>query len=147
MGIKIKKLRNKLNATGMTLIENLISVFIVSIVFFSLTKMYYLTTAHSNIARHKVMAVNLAQAALENLFDNDYSDIVVTNYSPIPLVQGVTIDMGETDESSDDLTGTMTTELVNLNGTEGYKFIVSVTWNDHYGQITETVESLMTDYE
>ncbi len=134
----------KLNTRGMTLVEALVSTFIIALVFFGLIRLHYFGKYQINISRHKMMAVNLAQAELENLFNTGYGNVITTDY---PLTQTVVIDPGLTDSATDDLNGTMTTQLVNLNVNEGYKFIISVVWADYYGQMTEVTETLLTPYE
>jgi hypothetical protein len=137
-----------LKAKGISLVEVLISTFLLSLVLISLTKIYYYAEYQINIARHKAMAINLIQANFESLLSTGYPGINAGDY---PITTNVTIDPGNLDAASDDLAGTMVTQLVNLNVNQGYKFISTVTWNEAYGgpgrTLTENAELLMTNYE
>jgi len=87
------------------------------------------------------MAINLAQAEIENLKNTAYEGITLANY---PLTQVVAIDTGETAGVNDDLYGTMVTNISTIS--EGYKIIVDISWNDYYGAMSEILESTITSY-
>ena len=125
---------------GLTLIEVLISIFIVSFMLVGMLRLYALGRIQSVITKHKVMAVNLAQSELEILKNFTYEQItpLLSNY---PLTQTVAIDTGETSAAADDITGTMVTGISSV--TEGYKIVVTVSWLDYHGVITEVLESLI----
>lgn len=145
----MKVMRKRLlNSKGTTLVEILVSVFLLAMVLLGLIRLYYMSAYQINLARHKTMAVNLAQATLEDLISTGYAGIVTASY---PSTSTVTIDPGKTDLTTDDLSGTMTTTLSNLNVNEGYKFIITITWNEKYTgtnrSMTEVVECLVTNHE
>lgn len=126
---------------GFTLIEVFVAVFIASIVLIGITRLYCLGSIQSTVVRHKMMALCLAQAEIENLKNMGYEGIKASNY---PLTQVVKIDTGRNDSALDDINGTMITNII--NGTEGYKAIATVTWNDYHGTISEVMESLIVSY-
>lgn len=126
---------------GITLIEVIVSMFIAAFMLVGILRLHTLGRIQSEIARHKVMAVNLAQAEIEDLKNSSYEGIVLSNY---PTTQTVRIDTGETSASTDDINGTMITNISTIN--EGYKIIVSISWNDYYGTMTEILESTITSY-
>ncbi|MBU1062235.1 MAG: prepilin-type N-terminal cleavage/methylation domain-containing protein [Candidatus Omnitrophica bacterium] len=128
----------KINKRGITLIEVLVSIFIVSFMLVGMMRLYALGQIQSVITKHKVMAINLAQAEIENLKNFTYEEITPM-LSSYPLSKTVTIDTGETSATSDDITGTMVTDVSSIS--EGYKIIVTVSWTDYYGVITEVLES------
>ncbi len=126
---------------GVTLIEVIISIFIVAFMLVGMIRFYSLGNIQTTIARHKMMAMNLAQAEIENLKNTTYEGIVLSNY---PLTQIVKIDTGETSGTSDDVDGVMVTEISAIN--QGCKVIVNISWNDYYGTISEILESAITSY-
>ncbi|MDP8230381.1 MAG: prepilin-type N-terminal cleavage/methylation domain-containing protein [Candidatus Gorgyraea atricola] len=126
---------------GITLIEVIISIFIVAFMLVGMMRLYSLGGIQSAIARHKVMAMNVAQAEIENLRSASYENILLPNY---PLTQTVKIDRGPSAAVADDIDGTMITQILAI--TEGYKIIITVTWNDYHGAITEVLESTITSY-
>jgi hypothetical protein len=87
------------------------------------------------------MAVNLAQAEIESLISASYENISTGNY---PVTKTVKIDTGKTAAASDDISGTMVTNVASVS--EGYKITVNVLWNDYYGAMSEVVTSTMTSY-
>jgi prepilin-type N-terminal cleavage/methylation domain-containing protein len=126
---------------GFTLIEVFVAVAIASTVLIGITRLYCLGGIQSTVVKHKMMALSLAQAEIENLKNMEYEGIMTSNY---PLTQVVKIDTGRNTSTTDDLDGTMVTRIV--NGTEGYKAIVTVMWNDYYGTINEVMEVLIVSY-
>lgn len=126
---------------GISLIEVIVSIFIVAFMLVGMMRLYPLGSIQAGIARHKVMAINLAQAEIENLKDTTYENIPLAAY---PLTQTVKIDTGKTGGSSDDINGVMITQVSAI--TEGYKIIVTVSWNDYHGAISEVLESTITPY-
>ncbi len=129
--------RNK----GITLIEVMVSIFIVAFVLVGMMRLYSLGGIQAAISRHKAMAVNLAQAEIENIRETTYENILLSNY---PVTQTVKIDRGETDAAVDDIDGTMVAQISAIS--EGYKIIVTVSWNDYYGIVTEVLESSIASY-
>jgi len=90
------------------------------------------------------MAVNLAQAEIENLKNMGYETItplLSTVPATYPLTQIVIIDTGEVAATTDDINGTMVTGITSVS--EGYKVIVTVSWTDYHGVITEVLESII----
>ena len=136
------------NNRGITLLENLVSVFIISLSLLAIIKVYFFANYQINMSRHRVTAVNLAQATLENIIDAGYDSVIVGNY---PISQAVVIDPGKTDAAGDDINGTMQTVLTNFNFDQGYKFTVTMAWNEPIGNdqraLTEAVGTLLTPYE
>lgn len=130
----------KANKDGMTLIEAIVSIFIVTFMLVGMMRLYSLGRIQSVIARHKIMAINQAQAEIEGLKNTPYNYISIGTFT-----QTVIIDTGETDSTSDDITGTMLTEISSID--EGYKLIVTVSWNDYYGAQSEILESSITSYQ
>ena len=152
-GLKYKQIKKQAglcgaNEKGISLVEVLVSIFLLALVLTSLTKIYYYANSQINISRHKTMAINLMQANFENLLSLSFLGINTSDY---PVISNVTIDPGASAATSDDVTGTMTTQLVNLNTDEGYKFITTTTWDESYGlpgrTLTEVAELLLTDHE
>lgn len=125
----------------MTIIEAVISIMIAGFVLAGILRLYSLGAVQSNIARHKVMAVNIAQAEIETLVNASYENINISGY---PVTKNVKIDTGRTDNVNDDINGTM---VISISDTgEGYKVTVTVSWNDYYGMITEVMTSVITSY-
>ena len=126
---------------GLTLIEVIVSIFIVAFMLIGMMRLYSMGKIQLEIARHKTMAVNLAQAEMERLRNLTYEGIDLTSY---PLTQTVKIDTGETTAATDDLNGTMITTISNI--AEGYKIVITIFWTDYYGLIDEVLESTITSY-
>lgn len=131
----------KINAMGMTIIEVVVSALVTGFVLVGMLQLYSLGAINSNIARHKLMATNLAQAEIESLIDTSYEGINLVNY---PRTQTVKIDTGKTDNTSDDINGTMITNISSVS--EGYRVTVTILWNDYYGNMSEILESTITSY-
>jgi len=131
----------RLSIRAMTIIEVVVSILIVGFVLVGMLRLYTLGAIQSNITRHRLMAANLAQAEIESLRNSSYEGISPGSY---PLTQSVKIDTGKTGNSSDDINGTMRTVVSTIP--EGYKIIVTVSWNDYYGVVNEVVESTITSY-
>ncbi|MDP2912221.1 MAG: hypothetical protein Q8N76_07825, partial [Candidatus Omnitrophota bacterium] len=118
-----------------------VSMVIVGFVLVGMLQLYSLGAVQSSIARHKLMAVNLAQAEIESLISASYESINTSNY---PVTKTVKIDTGKTASASDDMSGTMITSVASIS--EGYKITVNISWNDYYGAMSEVVTSTMTSY-
>ena len=129
--------RNK----GITLIEVIVSIFIVAFMLVGMMRLYSLGGIQAAISRHKTMAVNLVQAEIENIRETTYENISLSNY---PVTQTVKIDRGETAAVVDDIDGTMITQISAIS--EGYKIIVTGSWNDYHGVLSEVLESTITSY-
>lgn len=125
---------------GMTLIEVVVSIFIIASILIGMIALFSLGAIQSTLTRHKISAINIAQARLEELKEAGYKSI---NPGIFPTQEGVTIDKGRTDSSSDDLNGIMRTGVSTI--TEGYKIIVTVSWVDYYGQISEVLETVIAN--
>ncbi|MCX5693092.1 MAG: type II secretion system protein [Candidatus Omnitrophica bacterium] len=126
---------------GITIIEVVVSMMIAGFVLVGMLQLYSLGAAQSNLARHKVMAVNIAQAEIESLVSATYEGITLSNY---PMTKTVKIDTGKTDNASDDINGTMITSISNVS--EGYKVTVDISWTDYYGAMSEVLTSTITSY-
>ncbi|MFA4990959.1 MAG: prepilin-type N-terminal cleavage/methylation domain-containing protein [Candidatus Omnitrophota bacterium] len=126
---------------GVTLVEVMVSIFIVSFLLVGMMRLYSVGAIQSTLAKHRVMAANLAQAEIEGLRNTSYEDMVPADY---PLTQTVKIDTGTAAAAADDINGTMVTNIYAV--AEGYKIVVNITWNDYYGPITEVLESTITSY-
>jgi len=126
---------------GMTIIEVVVSIMIVSFVLVGMLKLYSLGAIQSNLARHKVMAVNIAQAEIESLISGTYEGINLSNY---PMTKAIKIDTGRTGNASDDVNGTMVTSISSVN--EAYKITAVVSWTDYYGAMSEVITSTITSY-
>lgn len=126
---------------GMTLIEVIVSMFIVAFMLVGMIQLYSLGNIQSVLARHKTMAVNLAQAEIEGLKNASYEGIVLADY---PSTKQVKIDTGKTASTADDIDGVMVTEVSSIS--QGYKVIVNIFWNDYYGTTSEVLESTITSY-
>ena len=126
---------------GMTIIEVVVSIMIVSFVLVGMLRLYSLGAAQSNLARHKIMAVNIAQAEIESLISATYEGINLSNY---PMTKAVKIDTGRTGNANDDINGTMVTSISSVN--EAYKITAVVSWTDYYGAMSEVVTSTITSY-
>lgn len=129
------------NNKGLTIIEVVISIMITGFVLVGMLKLYSLGAIQSNLARHKVMAVNIAQAEIEGLISATYEGITLSDY---PMTKTVKIDTGKTGNTSDDIDGTMITNISNVS--EGYKVTIDVSWIDYYGGMNEVVTSIITSY-
>jgi len=130
---------------GMTIIEVVISIMITGFVLVGMLQLYSLGAIQSNLARHKVMAVNITQAEIEGLINKGYETITQEiNQGIYPKTQDVKIDTGKTGNASDDINGTMITSISNVS--EGYKVTANVSWNDYYGAMSEVITSTITSY-
>jgi prepilin-type N-terminal cleavage/methylation domain-containing protein len=130
-----------MKSRGLTLIEVMVSIFIVAFILVGMMRLYSLGSIQLEIARHKMMAINLAQAEIENLRNSSYEGITLSNY---PITQTVKIDTGRTSSINDDINGAMVTDISPIS--EGYKIVVSVSWTDYYGAMGEVLESTLTSY-
>ena len=128
-------------SSGLTILEVIVSVLIAGFVLVGMLHLYSLGAIASNLSRHKLMALNIAQAEVESLINTSYASINLSNY---PKVQTVKIDTGKTGNAGDDINGAMTTNISPI--TEGYKVIVTVSWTDYYGAMNEVLESTITSY-
>jgi Tfp pilus assembly protein PilV len=126
---------------GLTIFEVIVSMVIVGFVLVGMIQLYSVGAVQSSIVRHKLMAVNLAQAEIEAIISASYESINTGNY---PVTKTVKIDTGKTAAASDDISGTMITRVASVS--EGYKITVNVSWNDYYGAMSEVVTSTMTSY-
>ena len=135
----------KSGPNGLTIFEVMVSMVIVGFVLVGMIQLYSMGAVQSSITRHKLMAVNLAQAEIEGLINKGYKTITQEiNQGIYPKTQIVKIDTGKTGNASDDISGTMITSIANVS--EGYKITVNVSWNDYYGAMSEVVTSTMTSY-
>jgi hypothetical protein len=125
---------------GLTIIEAVVSIMIVGFSLVGMLQLYSVGAIQANITRHKVMAVNKAQEEMEFRISLGFDATNPGIYSDI-----VKIDTGKTNNTSDDINGTMVTNIVSVS--EGYKVTVTVSWNDHYGAMSEIAESMITSYE
>lgn len=126
---------------GMTIIEVVVSMMIAGSVLVGMLRLYSLGAAQSNLARHKIMAVNIAQAEIESLISATYEGINLNNY---PMTKAIKIDTGRTGNANDDINGTMVTSIYSVN--EAYKITAVVSWADYYGAMSEVVTSTITSY-
>ena len=131
----------RINTRGITILEAVISIMITGFVLVGMLKLYSLGAIQSNLARHKVMAVNIAQAEIEGLISATYEGIDLSDY---PMTKTVKIDTGKTGGASDDIDGAMITSISNVS--EGYKVTIDVSWIDYYGGMSEVVTSTITSY-
>ena len=129
-------------SNGLTIFEVVVSMVIVGFVLVGMIQLYSLGAVQSSITRHKLMAVNLAQAEIESLISASYESINPGNY---PVTKTVKIDTGKTTADTDDINGTMVTNIIPIS--EGYKVRVTVSWNDYYGAMSEVMETIITSYE
>jgi len=130
---------------GMTIIEVVISIMITGFILVGMLQLYSLGAIQSNLARHKVMAVNITQAEIEGHINKGYETITQEiNQGIYPKTQDVKIDAGKTGNTDDDINGTMITSISNVS--EGYKVTANVSWNDYYGAMSEVVTSTITSY-
>jgi len=126
---------------GMTIIEAVVSIMIVGFVLVGMLRLYSLGDVQSILSRHKIMAMNIAQAEIESLISASYEGINSNSY---PVTKTVKIDTGKTSNASDDINGTMVTSISSIS--EGYKATATISWNDYYGQMSEVVTSIITSY-
>ncbi len=131
----------KSSSMGMTIIEAVVSIMIVGFVLVGMLRLYSLGDAQSILSRHKIMAMNIAQAEMESLISASYEGINISSY---PVTKAVKIDTGKTSNASDDINGTMVTSISSIS--EGYKVTATISWNDYYGQMNEVVTSIITSY-
>jgi len=130
---------------GITIIEAVISMMIAGFALVGMLRLYSLGAIQSSIVRHKVMSINIAQAEIEGLINKGYEVITQEiSQSIYPKTQIVKIDTGKTDNTDDDINGTM---ITNISGIiEGYKVTATISWNDYYGPVNEIAESIITSY-
>ena len=126
---------------GISILEVVVSIMIVSFVLVGMLHLYSLGAIQANLARHKVMAINIAQAEIESLINVSYEGI---NFGSYPVTKTVKIDTGKTGSTGDDINGTMVTTIVTTS--EGYKVTITVSWNDYYGAMNEVAESTIASY-
>jgi hypothetical protein len=131
---------------GITIIEVVVSMIITGSVLVGMLHLYSVGAIQSNIVRHKVMAVNITQAEIEGLINKGYEtiDSEVKKGTIYPKTQDVKIDTGKTGNASDDINGTMITNISKVN--EIYKVTVNISWSDYYGTVNEVLESTIASY-
>jgi len=130
---------------GITIIEAIISIMITGFALVGMLRLYSLGAIQSSIVRHKVMAMNIAQAEIEGLINKGYETISQEiNQGVYPKTQAAKIDTGKTGSADDDINGTMITSISSV--TEGYKITATISWNDYYGPMSEIAASIVTSY-
>ena len=112
---------------GTTLIENLISVLILGLVFGAMLGAFTMARFNTEMARHRIEAMNYARAAMEQYLDSGTTSITVGGdiaslggTCPPPTASSYTSDLDEVtvtvswDERSLGGTNTVSEELVTL---------------------------------
>ncbi len=130
---------------GISLIEVLLSVFILSVAVIGVIRIYYFAAYEINLARHSAMAVNLAQARLEELLNTKYNHLDTADF---PISEnnedGFVLDPNE------NLNCGMDTKLYSI-GTEAYMAVVTVWWQEPFmgaqRDVSQTLRTIITDYE
>lgn len=125
---------------GITLLENVLALVITVMVITGLIQLFLLMPMHTRIANHRVSAVNLAQAKIEELKALGYNGIVTSAYTP-PVDDAVIIDSIDLDDPADDLYGVRTTAVTDI--TDGKKIVVIVTWVEFSKNLSETAEEII----
>lgn len=125
---------------GITLLENVLALMITTIVIAGLIQLFIIMPMHTRIANHRVSAINLAQAKIEQLKAVGYDGIIVASYNP-PEEEAVIVDSLKLDDPSDNLAGIRSTFASDI--TDGKKIVVTVTWSEFDKNLSETAEVIM----
>ena len=123
---------------GFTLLEIIISMFLLAIVWLAAVNIIVISRAAGALARHKVQAVYVMQQTIENLRKQSFSNISNSTTT-------VSIDTnGTPDSTADDITGTQTVTVTTPN-TYYKQVVIQVTWNESfYGRRKQVKEYCAT---
>ena len=134
----------KSDKKGFTLVEVIISAAILGIVSISLLNVFVLSKIGSAKAKHRMKAMNLLRAEMEEIKAQDYSVIYDWIVSPRQDKTGVDDDIG-TDELLNDV---ITTSVVLANN--NLKVTVGITWDEKKwlgtGQQSEDLVTLISPW-
>jgi type II secretory pathway pseudopilin PulG len=130
---------------GFTLVEILVPILIVVLAVVGLLTSFVMGRVHTALARHRILALNVLRARIEDLKSKGYT--YLNKFDPNPAVEtGVLLDTGQ-DEGSphDDLTCTRTTQISDNDGDGALEIAVGVTWNERLSSGNQTLsETLYT---
>lgn len=129
---------------GITLLENVLAIMITAIVIGGLIQLFITAPMQVKIANHRVSALNLVQAKIEQLKSLGYDGVVTANYNP-PQQEAVVIDTGRPQDASDDLKGIRRTSVTDI--TDAKKIVVEVRWAEFGNQFSDFAETLIYDLD
>ena len=130
---------------GFTLVEILVPILIVVLTVVGLLTSFVMGRVNTALARHRILALNILGAKIEDLKSKGYT--YLNKFDPNPTVEtGVILDTGQDESSShDDLTCTRTTQVSDNDGDGALEIAVQVTWNERLSPGDQTFsETLYT---
>lgn len=128
---------------GLTLVETVVAILIAGIVLVGILEMFLLGASRLKMASNRTSAIALAQGELEYLRSKGYDNIDVASDSG---AESVIIDEGKTAAVSDDINGTMTTQISQIGNAK--RAIVTVNWTGPgYGDSSEIAETVFYDLD
>ena len=126
-----------LNERGVSFIEIMISLTILMMVGVSALKAFTLGTEITKINSQKIVAMQFAQDRIEEIKEDDYTDVIAANY-PLDVV---TLDTSNSiNNTADDLVAQRTVAIVNNGNTKD--ITVTVNWTSQaktYSEIIRTI--------
>ncbi len=113
------------NNKGVTLIEAVIAILIAAITLTGFLQVCSMSAFILQSIKYRMRAVNIAQAEIEDLKAETYSDIVSGVYQT-----DIIIDEGPSSSSDDDIVGQLQTTIKNVTNAplQGKKVIIEVSW-------------------
>jgi len=132
------------NRRGFTLVEAVAAIMIVVIVLLVFLELCSLSMITVKKIRHKLCAINIARAEIEDVRALGYGGMTVGTTDT-----NVTIDEGLITDSSDDITGTITTIIKNTTSgpSNGRKVIVQIAWTASGTAMQETLETVVYTHQ
>jgi Tfp pilus assembly protein PilV len=120
----------KASSKGFSLIEVLIPILIIAIAIVGLLTSFVMGRVHTAVARHRVLAINVLRAKLEQMKSLGYD--ALNHYSPNPEVDtNAVLDTGQNEESQeDDLLCTLSTHITDDDGDGALEITVTATWQE-----------------
>lgn len=141
----MKKRLHKGKYGGFTLIEAAIAILVVGIVLVGALQVCNSSALILKVLKHKLRALNIAQAEIEEIKGLGYDGISLADYTPYKTTY-VIIDEGATPSPDDDITGTMKTSVKDIQLT-GYKIVVEMTWNAFDKAQKDVLETILYSYK
>ncbi len=130
---------------GFSFVQVMVPMLIVTMAVIGLLTSFIMGRAHIAVARHRIQAVHVLRARLEELKSRGYE--YLNTFSPNPTVEtGVVMDTGQNEQSpNDDVKCTRATYITDNDGDGALEISLTVTWQERVmGGTQNYAESLFT---
>lgn len=115
---------------GFSLIEVMVLTVVIGLAVVGLLTSFVMGRIHTGLTRHKVQAVNLLRAKMEELKSKGY-DYLNALYPNPAVERGLVLDVGEDELSpADDLTWSRATRISDNDGDGVLEITVTVVWDE-----------------